>query len=88
MPASLCAGPQIRELHSGAQVVIATPGRLNDLMEFKCADGTGVVTLKSTRVLVLDEADRMCDMGFEEAIKKIVAQMPSTKQTLFFTATW
>ena len=39
-------------------------------------------------MLVLDEADRMCDMGFEDDIKKIVATMPLTKQTLFFTATW
>lgn len=47
-----------------------------------------MLSLEGCRTLVLDEADRMCDMGFEEDIKKIVAQMPATKQTLFFTATW
>lgn len=52
-------------------MVIATPGRLNDLMEFHCQDGSSVLTLSSTRVLVLDEADRMCDMGFEDAIKTV-----------------
>ncbi|GAX78999.1 hypothetical protein CEUSTIGMA_g6439.t1 [Chlamydomonas eustigma] len=81
-------GPQIRDLKMGAQIVIATPGRLNDLLVFECQDGSVVMNLDNTNVLVLDEADRMCDMGFEEDIKKIVAQMPATKQTLFFTATW
>lgn len=81
-------GPQIRELHSGAQIVIATPGRLNDLLLFKCADGSTPLVLSSVVMLVLDEADRMCDMGFEDDIKKIVQKMPSDKQTLFFTATW
>ncbi len=47
-----------------------------------------MLSLESCQTLVLDEADRMCDMGFEEDIKKITALMPATKQTLFFTATW
>lgn len=81
-------GPQIRELRSGAQIVIATPGRLKDLLSFSCSDGQPVLDLNSVQVLVLDEADRMCDMGFEDDIKKLVASMPSSRQTLFFTATW
>ncbi|KAG1663799.1 hypothetical protein FOA52_004357 [Chlamydomonas sp. UWO 241] len=81
-------GPQIREIQSGAQIIIATPGRLNDLLAFTCHDGSQVLSLDACRTLVLDEADRMCDMGFEEDIKKIVAMMPGSKQTLFFTATW
>ena len=53
------------------QIVIATPGRLNDLLVFQCNDGSSVLTLENTKVLVLDEADRMCDMGFEDDIKKV-----------------
>ncbi|MEW5306333.1 MAG: hypothetical protein WDW36_008802 [Sanguina aurantia] len=81
-------GPQIRDLRAGAQVVVATPGRLLDLMECKGHDGKALIGMSGIKVLVLDEADRMCDMGFEADIKKVVAEMPNTKQTLFFTATW
>jgi ATP-dependent RNA helicase DDX5/DBP2 len=81
-------GPQIRDIRMGAHIIIATPGRLNDLLVFQCQDGSAVLSLDEAQTLVLDEADRMCDMGFEEDIKKIVDMMPETKQTLFFTATW
>ena len=74
-------GPQIRELRGGTDVLIATPGRLNDLMD------RGVVDLSETKVLVLDEADRMLDMGFWPSVRKIVARLPRTRQTLLFSAT-
>lgn len=74
---------QRRQL-SGASVLVATPGRLKDFM----SDGT--VDVSKTRYLVLDEADRMLDKGFEDDIKHIISQMPSSKkrQTAMFTATW
>jgi ATP-dependent RNA helicase RhlE len=64
-----------------ADIVVATPGRLEDLI------ARGVVSLADVRVLVLDEADRMLDMGFQPAVKRIVSQTPSQRQTLFFSAT-
>ena len=64
-----------------ADVIVATPGRLEDLLE------RGVVSLNQVQLLVLDEADRMLDMGFKPAVDRIVAQMPSKRQTLFFSAT-
>lgn len=73
--------PQIRRLKHGIDVLIATPGRLVDLME------QGAVHLGNVRVLVLDEADRMLDMGFWPSMKKIIAATPSTRQTLLFSAT-
>ncbi|KAK8452469.1 hypothetical protein SEVIR_5G118200v4 [Setaria viridis] len=75
-------GPQLRELDRGADVVVATPGRLNDILEMNR------VSLRQVSYLVLDEADRMLDMGFEPQIRKIVKQMPSRRQTLMYTATW
>ncbi|KIX96986.1 uncharacterized protein Z520_07100 [Fonsecaea multimorphosa CBS 102226] len=68
----------------GANIIVATPGRLKDFM----SDGT--VDVSKTRYLVLDEADRMLDKGFEDDIKQIISQMPSSKkrQTAMFTATW
>lgn len=63
-------------------VVVATPGRLNDLLEMKR------VYLHQVSYLVLDEADRMLDMGFEPQIRKIVKEVPSSRQTLMYTATW
>ncbi|KAH9684045.1 DEAD-box ATP-dependent RNA helicase 40 [Citrus sinensis] len=75
-------GPQLRELDQGADIVVATPGRLNDILEMKKID-FGQVSL-----LVLDEADRMLDMGFEPQIRKIVNEMPPHRQTLMYTATW
>ena len=64
-----------------AHVVVATPGRLEDLIQ------RGHLTLKSVEILVLDEADRMLDMGFKPAVDRIVAKTPAKRQTLFFSAT-
>jgi superfamily II DNA/RNA helicase len=64
-----------------ADVLVATPGRLEDLI------ARGVVSLGHVRVLVLDEADRMLDMGFKPAVDRIVSQTPARRQTLFFSAT-
>jgi ATP-dependent RNA helicase RhlE len=66
---------------SKAHIVVATPGRLEDLMQ------RGDITLANVEVLVLDEADRMLDMGFKPAVDRIVKQMPKDRQTLFFSAT-
>ncbi|RDX76804.1 DEAD-box ATP-dependent RNA helicase 40, partial [Mucuna pruriens] len=73
---------QLKELDRGADIVVATPGRLNDILEMKKID-FGQVSL-----LVLDEADRMLDMGFEPQIRKIVNEIPPRRQTLMYTATW
>jgi ATP-dependent RNA helicase RhlE len=72
---------QISGLRAGAGLVIATPGRLQDLMSRKLAD------LRHLKILVLDEADRMLDMGFLPAIKRILAVLPVKRQTLCFSAT-
>jgi ATP-dependent RNA helicase RhlE len=74
-------GPQARALRDGIDIVVATPGRLLDLME------QGLVDLRHVEVLVLDEADRMLDMGFIRDIRKIVAKVPTRRQTLLFSAT-
>ncbi|KAE8724210.1 DEAD-box ATP-dependent RNA helicase 40 [Hibiscus syriacus] len=73
---------QLKELDRGADIVVATPGRLNDILEMKKIE-FGQVSL-----LVLDEADRMLDMGFEPQIRKIVNEIPPRRQTLMYTATW
>ena len=73
--------PQIDALRSGADVVIATPGRLMDLM------GQGHADFSALQYLVLDEADRMLDMGFVPAIRRIVKALPQKRQTLLFSAT-
>ncbi|PPS10591.1 hypothetical protein GOBAR_AA10039 [Gossypium barbadense] len=75
-------GPQIRDLKRGVEIVIATPGRLIDMLE---AQNTN---LKRVTYLVLDEADRMLDMGFEPQIRKIVSQIRPDRQTLYWSATW
>jgi ATP-dependent RNA helicase RhlE len=72
---------QVRGMSRGAEVLVATPGRLLDLM------GQGAVDLRAVEVLVLDEADRMLDMGFIHDIKRILAILPKQRQTLFFSAT-
>lgn len=72
---------QLQALRKGAQVVIATPGRLSDFMNRK------LIKLSGVRVAVLDEADRMLDMGFLPTIKTILAATPASRQTLFFSAT-
>ncbi|CAJ2665353.1 DEAD-box ATP-dependent RNA helicase 46 [Trifolium pratense] len=75
-------GPQLRDIDRGADIVVATPGRLNDILEMRR------ITLHQVSYLVLDEADRMLDMGFEPQIRKIVNEVPARRQTLMFTATW
>jgi ATP-dependent RNA helicase RhlE len=72
---------QIQSLRAGSSLVIATPGRLQDLMDRKFAD------LRHIKVLVLDEADRMLDMGFLPAIRRIISVLPQQRQTLCFSAT-
>ncbi|MEO0964700.1 MAG: DEAD/DEAH box helicase [Planctomycetota bacterium] len=73
--------PQVRALTGSADLIVATPGRLIDLMEQGHAD------FRAIEMLVLDEADRMLDMGFTPAIRRIVAALPAQRQTLFFSAT-
>lgn len=73
--------PQEVALQKGVDILVATPGRLNDLIQQKLVD------LKDLKLLVLDEADRMLDMGFIHDVKKIIAKTPPKKQTLFFSAT-
>jgi ATP-dependent RNA helicase RhlE len=72
---------QIDSLRRGATVVIATPGRLLDLVERRAVD------LSSIEVLVLDEADRMLDMGFLPSIRRVLSMVPANRQTLLFSAT-
>ncbi len=72
---------QVKSLRQGVDVVIATPGRLMDLM------GQGHIKLGQVETLVLDEADRMLDMGFVPAVRKIAATLPTGRQTLMFSAT-
>ncbi|KAL1333862.1 hypothetical protein HN51_062737 [Arachis hypogaea] len=75
-------GPQIRDLQRGVEIVIATPGRLIDMLEAQHTN------LQRVTYLVLDEADRMLDMGFEPQIRKIVGQIRPDRQTLYWSATW
>ena len=73
--------PQISQLRRGVDILIATPGRLIDLMEQREVD------LRKVHTLVLDEADRMLDMGFQPQIKQVIKDIPTDRQTLFFSAT-
>lgn len=75
-------GPQVRDLERGMEIVIATPGRLIDFLE------RGVTNLRRCTYLVLDEADRMLDMGFEPQIRKIIEQIRPDRQVLMWSATW
>ncbi|GAV29398.1 RNA helicase [Pichia membranifaciens] len=75
-------GQQIRDLARGVEICIATPGRLLDMLEM------GKTNLRRVTYLVLDEADRMLDMGFEPQIRKIVDQIRPDRQTLMWSATW
>jgi ATP-dependent RNA helicase RhlE len=77
----LSEGTQLNALRRGARVVVATPGRLEDFL------GRKLVNFRSLRVLVLDEADRMLDMGFLPAIRRIAAVLPKERQTMCFSAT-
>ena len=74
-------GPQVNHLNSGTDIVVACPGRLLDLM------GQGKINLSRIEILVLDEADRMFDMGFLPDIRRIVGQLPKRKQVMLFSAT-
>lgn len=74
-------GPQIAALRRGTEIIIACPGRLLDLIN------QGHVDFSHIETLVLDEADRMCDMGFLPDIRRILKQLPNQRQTLFFSAT-
>lgn len=73
--------PQVEALKRGVDIVVATPGRLLDLMN------QGVIRLDRLEILILDEADRMLDMGFLPDIKRIIAMLPTKRQTLLFSAT-
>tara|TARA_R110002072_G_scaffold298981_1_gene473752 strand:- start:4723 stop:5979 length:1257 start_codon:yes stop_codon:yes gene_type:complete len=73
--------PQVQKLKEGVDILVATPGRLLDLMD------QGHIRLDKVEFFVLDEADRMLDMGFIHDIKKILPKLPNKKQTLFFSAT-
>jgi ATP-dependent RNA helicase RhlE len=72
---------QVAELRRGVDILVATPGRLLDLM------GDGAVLLRMVEIMVLDEADRMLDMGFIPDVKKIVTTLPTKRQTMLFSAT-
>ena len=74
-------GKQIRDLRSGGQVVVGTPGRVNDLIRRK------VLNVSQIKWMILDEADEMLNMGFKEELDTILAETPSEKQTLLFSAT-
>ena len=74
-------GPQVTELKRGVDILVATPGRLLDLMS------QGYINLKDIEIFVLDEADRMLDMGFVHDVKRVITKLPAKRQTLFFSAT-
>ncbi len=74
--------PQIEELRKGVEILVATPGRLLDLI------GQKALNLSKVQILVLDEADRMLDMGFIPDIRRIIALLPAVRQTLLFSATF
>jgi len=75
-------GPQARDLERGVDIIVATPGRLLDFLD------NGTTNMKRCSYLVLDEADRMLDMGFEPQIRKIIGQIRPDRQSLMFSATW
>lgn len=73
--------PQVAALKKGVDILIACPGRLNDLV------GQGLLDLSNMEIFVLDEADRMLDMGFVHDVKKVIAKLPRQRQNLMFSAT-
>lgn len=77
----LAEGPQLEAIRRGARVLVATPGRLEDFLN------RGLVKLGQVNILVLDEVDRMLDMGFRPAIRRIVSLLPAERQTLCYSAT-
>lgn len=77
----LAEGPQIETIRRGARLIVATPGRLEDYLERK------LVNLSSIKMLVLDEVDRMLDMGFQPSIRRIASLLPAERQTLCYSAT-
>jgi ATP-dependent RNA helicase RhlE len=72
---------QVKQIRAGLDILVATPGRLQDLMQQR------LLSLNHIKYLVLDEADRMLDMGFVKDVKQIIAKLPANRQTLFFSAT-
>jgi ATP-dependent RNA helicase RhlE len=84
-PALVCGGlaegPQLTAIRKGARLIVATPGRLEDYL------ARGLVNLSGVKMLVLDEVDRMLDMGFKPAIRRIAAVLPRDRQTLCYSAT-
>ena len=77
----LAEGPQLSAIRKGARLIVATPGRLEDYLS------RGLLNLSSVKMLVLDEVDRMLDMGFKPAIRRIAALLPQERQTLCYSAT-
>ena len=77
----LAEGPQLTAIRKGARLIVATPGRLEDYLS------RGLVSLSNVKMLVLDEVDRMLDMGFKPAIQRIAAVLPQDRQTLCYSAT-
>lgn len=75
-------GPQVGSLEHGAHIVVGTPGRIEEHLR------KGTLVLERLKILVLDEADRMLDMGFQESLDAIIAQTPASRQTLLFSATY
>lgn len=73
--------PQVQNLQRGVDILVATPGRLLDLIS------QGLISLRQLQIFVLDEADRMLDMGFIHDVKRVIVQLPKQRQTLFFSAT-
>ena len=77
----MAEGPQLQAIRNGARIIVATPGRLEDYLD------RGLVNLSGVKMLVLDEVDRMLDMGFKPSIRRIVAALPANRQTLCYSAT-
>jgi len=77
----MAEGPQLQAIRNGARIIVATPGRLEDYLQRK------LVNLSGVKMLVLDEADRMLDMGFKPAIKRICTTVPTERQTMCYSAT-
>ncbi len=75
-------GPQVGSLEHGAHIIVGTPGRIEDHL------GRGTLKLDDVNTLILDEADRMLDMGFQEVLDRIIEQIPTQRQTLLFSATF